>query len=587
MSDSEDDFGVDGFSQEFMSDLEKAEEVFPSSFGALPPSSVASLLRLQDSTADNKPAFRVSSCVRVKTEPVETDGIPTSEYDLTKSPAHVIIVKTELEAGIPPTRLSARDSGSSSAVSSSPYRFFGGVNAVKRKRGDSRSRTSTNSDSDSDGVAKRAKIKRSGTTSDSLSDSDSESDPRDAESGAIKPKLDAVNQPSHQALSARDATQRRVETRILTPTDTSSVSHSDSDSETEPAETVSKKLKVAPSYTCAQDSDTSDSDSDIEVFEEQPRLTHLENFFSSYPKFEYDPFGPASQQYQTLKSIYRDDRDNIHRGYNKAMGLTLSQLYGDNVNSLESFSVVRWSSPTSPIPSRSVVLIKSAHVNLVNLVDVHNTGKPVHRFQSERELAAYTRRNKKFFPPPIDTDIFDPPHSTMDPELVISEPLAAPKRAPPQENASLKAQNRELTAQVAENARKNKLFKLKAQVELLKAEIDTLNQNLVEVTKSEQKSIQRQAKLKTKYQNQKNIRSDLQRKCEELMENNKELATALNKRPALPPNGPSAAKWRERCEKLQEQYQTLQRCYKQLKTELQELKEAYRGFASLTSTLCK
>ncbi|KAJ7199335.1 hypothetical protein C8J57DRAFT_1545099 [Mycena rebaudengoi] len=155
-------------------------------------------------------------------------------------------------------------------------------------------------------------------------------------------------------------------------------------------------------------------------------------------------------------------------------------------------------------------------------------------------------------------------------------------------------------------AKKNKLFKLTAQVELLKAEIDTLNQNLVEVTKSEQKFVQAQVKLKKKYQKQKNIRSDLQRRYEELEESNQELTVTLNKKlaahadlqrqceglteknqeliivlskkPALPPNGPSAAKWRERCEKLQEQYQTLQLCYKRLKTELQELKEAYRGF---------
>ncbi|KAJ7192147.1 hypothetical protein C8J57DRAFT_1265284 [Mycena rebaudengoi] len=148
------------------------------------------------------------------------------------------------------------------------------------------------------------------------------------------------------------------------------------------------------------------------------------------------------------------------------------------------------------------------------------------------------------------SSIFDPPHSTMDLELVISE-LLVTVRALKAENVSLKAQNRELTA------KKNKLIKLMAQVELLKAEIETLNQNLVEVTKSEQKSVQ---------------------KCKELMENNKELATALNKRPAPPPNGPSAAKWRERCEKLQEKYRTLQLCYKRLKTELQELQEAYRGF---------
>ncbi|KAJ7221166.1 hypothetical protein C8J57DRAFT_1254025 [Mycena rebaudengoi] len=173
----------------------------------------------------------------------------------------------------------------------------------------------------------------------------------------------------------------------------------------------------------------------------------------------------------------------------------------------------------------------------------------------------------------------------MDPELVISELLVSVR--------ALKA------------VKRNKLFKLTAQVELLKAEIDTLNQILVEVTKSEQKFVQAQAKLKKKYQNQKNTRSDLQRgKNQELAvtlnkkpavhcnhychrywpnfifspgsrgsstartEKNQELIIALNKKPALPPNGPSEAKWRERCEKLQEQYQTLQLCYKRLKTEL-------------------
>ncbi|KAJ7214782.1 hypothetical protein C8J57DRAFT_1255651 [Mycena rebaudengoi] len=77
--------------------------------------------------------------------------------------------------------------------------------------------------------------------------------------------------------------------------------------------------------------------------------------------------------------------------------------------------------------------------------------------------------------------------------------------------------------------------------------------------------------------------ADLQRQCEELAEKNQELIITLNKRPAPPPSGPSAAKWKARCEKLKEEYLALQLCYQELKTEFHDLDQTYREyFAGMT-----
>ncbi|KAJ7265533.1 hypothetical protein C8J57DRAFT_1229769 [Mycena rebaudengoi] len=115
MSDSEDDFGMDGFSQEFMNDLEKAEEAFPCSFGALPSSSVASILRSQDRVRDWHPAgYTIDVRFRLVVASIQ----------------HLVVRRTNSS----------------------------GRRDIKRKRG--QSTMSSNSDSDSDGAAKSAKRKR-------------------------------------------------------------------------------------------------------------------------------------------------------------------------------------------------------------------------------------------------------------------------------------------------------------------------------------------------------------------------------------------------------------------------------------------
>ncbi|KAJ7233651.1 hypothetical protein C8J57DRAFT_1249753 [Mycena rebaudengoi] len=175
-------------------------------------------------------------------------------------------------------------------------------------------------------------------------------------------------------------------------------------------------------------------------------------------------------------------------------------------------------------------------------------------------------------------------------------------------------------------AKKKKLFELTAQVESLNAEIDTLKRNLVEVTNSvrpllylpfitltdiltliqEQKSVQKCEELT---ENNKELtvalstkpvaHADLQRQCEELAEKNQELIMALKKKPAPPPSGPSAAvhygclcdihdfcltiileveRALEEAAGAIPDAPALLQTARRLKTELQELKEAHRGF---------
>ncbi|KAJ6452623.1 hypothetical protein C8R45DRAFT_847688, partial [Mycena sanguinolenta] len=131
---------------------------------------------------------------------------------------------------------------------------------------------------------------------------------------------------------------------------------------------------------------------------------HLSQFFSAYPKYEYDPSGPASQQYQKLKCIYKTSRKDIaeiRAGYNRALGLTFSDVYGDDVNSLENWQGLCRVVEIDPVPDslqECQFAIEDSHVNLIDLVDVHNTGIPVHRFATEKRLSVYTKSTGKIFP---------------------------------------------------------------------------------------------------------------------------------------------------------------------------------------------
>ncbi|KAJ7096979.1 hypothetical protein C8R43DRAFT_907727 [Mycena crocata] len=89
------------------------------------------------------------------------------------------------------------------------------------------------------------------------------------------------------------------------------------------------------------------------------------------------------------------------RGYQRAMTLTFADIYGQEVNDLGNWQSLCRVLDLDPIPQtlwECQTVVRDVHVNLVDLVDSHGTGVPIHKFDSREELAEYSRDTRKFFP---------------------------------------------------------------------------------------------------------------------------------------------------------------------------------------------
>ncbi|KAJ7693035.1 hypothetical protein B0H17DRAFT_1060616 [Mycena rosella] len=217
--------------------------------------------------------------------------------------------------------------------------------------------------------------KRRSSLSDSIRDSDSE--PAEEEVAFKKPKVERQRKPFRPSEPQRS--------RYLTTPFTLQELESQSDSD-------------------------SDSDCEVVAFKEpkllSPSATPLSQFFVSYPKYTCDPAGPASQQFKALRTVYKLARgrpaaEEAYAAYNRALGVTFSQNYGDVVDSLESWQRLCRVVEIAPVPGmleEFQCAIEDSHVNLIDLIDVLNMGARVHRFKTEQELSVYTRKMDKIFP---------------------------------------------------------------------------------------------------------------------------------------------------------------------------------------------
>ncbi|KAJ7737824.1 hypothetical protein DFH07DRAFT_93532 [Mycena maculata] len=147
--------------------------------------------------------------------------------------------------------------------------------------------------------------------------------------------------------------------------------------------------------------------------------THLEKFFARYPRFTYDPTAPVSAQYDALCRVYGffrpkteqgytgmvkpEDRERkaAYAGFQQAMAATFGDVYGTDVNDLGNWQSLCQVLEIHPVPQRlreCREAVRATHVNLVDLVDWAEVRLPFEIFDTEDELAEYTRMNRKFFP---------------------------------------------------------------------------------------------------------------------------------------------------------------------------------------------
>ncbi|CAE6455259.1 unnamed protein product [Rhizoctonia solani] len=134
--------------------------------------------------------------------------------------------------------------------------------------------------------------------------------------------------------------------------------------------------------------------------------TNIHQFFSQYSSqaFKYNPSRPVMSEFYRMvdsKNFPKASQAQAKREIQDALTKDFNLIYGTDVGDLDAWQGLCRVLKFDYIPDDLVEcrdLVAATYVNIVDLVDTKNTGKPVQHFDSERDLANYTKRNGKFFP---------------------------------------------------------------------------------------------------------------------------------------------------------------------------------------------
>ncbi|TFK69042.1 hypothetical protein BDN72DRAFT_721217, partial [Pluteus cervinus] len=118
---------------------------------------------------------------------------------------------------------------------------------------------------------------------------------------------------------------------------------------------------------------------------------HIDEFFSQFPEFDYDPYAHPSSEFQRLSELKGWDWDKPSRDipqtawdtrhqFRTALVRQFNKTYGKDENRLEAWQKLCERLQYDPIPNtlkECRALVKSTHVNLIDLLAIENTGRPV------------------------------------------------------------------------------------------------------------------------------------------------------------------------------------------------------------------
>jgi len=132
--------------------------------------------------------------------------------------------------------------------------------------------------------------------------------------------------------------------------------------------------------------------------------TPLEEFFSQYTKFQYQPLSSPVSEFRRLCDEYgwgKDDKRKKGARYKFSVAIKkeFGDLYGSDEKDIKNWHKLCHVLRIDPAPNslkecRAAVVTK--HVNLVDLVQ--GDKMKVQIFETERALSKYTKRTGKFFP---------------------------------------------------------------------------------------------------------------------------------------------------------------------------------------------
>ncbi|KAF8599061.1 hypothetical protein BDV93DRAFT_560715 [Ceratobasidium sp. AG-I] len=130
---------------------------------------------------------------------------------------------------------------------------------------------------------------------------------------------------------------------------------------------------------------------------------HLAAFFVQYTGFQYNPAQPSVNQFNRLRRTQgwsKKDGEFTHayRRFHRALVLQFNATYGTDQNNLASWQNLCRALKIEEIPSelsKCRKVVKKLFINLIDLIDMPNTGRPVRHFKTEVQLSKYCKRTEK------------------------------------------------------------------------------------------------------------------------------------------------------------------------------------------------
>ena len=137
--------------------------------------------------------------------------------------------------------------------------------------------------------------------------------------------------------------------------------------------------------------------------------SHLQQFFTGYPGFNYDASIPANILFRQLRQHmgWADNSPGLEQartGFRAALVLEFNAGYGTDITDINAWHSLCTVLRVDPLPdsvSQCRKIVKRIHVNIFDLVDVRSGALPVAQlrlFQTQRQLRKYTKRRNKIFP---------------------------------------------------------------------------------------------------------------------------------------------------------------------------------------------
>ncbi|CAE6357636.1 unnamed protein product [Rhizoctonia solani] len=132
---------------------------------------------------------------------------------------------------------------------------------------------------------------------------------------------------------------------------------------------------------------------------------YLVAFFAMFPGFVYNPTQPALSELMRMKAQFGWEMQNFRTStlpmFRRALVLQFNLTFGTDQNDLVSWQNLCRIMGVVNIPDNLTAckkLVESIYVNLIDLVDMPNTGVPVRLFKREYDLSEYTLKTDKIFP---------------------------------------------------------------------------------------------------------------------------------------------------------------------------------------------